>query len=128
MQQRAAAQALYNCCNRAATLGLPAVLPVTVTWPPPLPCCVAPETWPNFVDAKEAPGRCTIMYYCNTRSPTVPHVRSIVVGQRYTAVQYGAGALLVAGISLFTAGDAAGGKESSSTVTGVVLISIALVG
>ncbi len=51
-----------------------------------------------------------------------------MVGQRYTAVQYGAGGLLVAGISLFTAGDAAGGKESSSTVTGVVLISIALVG
>ncbi|PNG62305.1 Adenosine 3'-phospho 5'-phosphosulfate transporter 2, partial [Tetrabaena socialis] len=53
--------------------------------------------------------------------------RSVVVGQRYSAVQYGAGGLLVAGITLFTAGDAAGGAPNFSG-TGVALIVVALVG
>ncbi|GFR49477.1 hypothetical protein Agub_g11416, partial [Astrephomene gubernaculifera] len=50
--------------------------------------------------------------------------RSLVVGQRYSAVQYGAGGLLVAGITLFTAGDAEGAPNFSGV--GVGLIALAL--
>jgi hypothetical protein len=52
--------------------------------------------------------------------------RSMVVGQRYSALQYGAGGLLVVGITLFTAGDAEGAPNFSGT--GVALITVALVG
>ncbi|KAG2435320.1 hypothetical protein HXX76_007395 [Chlamydomonas incerta] len=52
--------------------------------------------------------------------------RSLVVGQRYSALQYGAGLLLVAGITLFTAGDAGGGAPNFSGI-GVGLIGLALV-
>ncbi|KAG2483303.1 hypothetical protein HYH03_017806 [Edaphochlamys debaryana] len=51
--------------------------------------------------------------------------RSLVVGQRYTALQYGAGGLLVVGITLFTMGDAEGAPNFSGI--GVALIAIALV-
>eukprot|EP00798_Chlamydomonas_sp_ICE-L_P002985 gene2985-12993_t len=50
--------------------------------------------------------------------------RTLVVGQRYTLAQYGAGVMLVAGIALFTSGDAAGVPNFAST--GIVLISVAL--
>ena len=51
--------------------------------------------------------------------------RTLVVGQRYTAAQYGAGVMLVAGVALFTAGDADGMPNFAPA--GVILISIALV-
>ncbi|GLI59764.1 hypothetical protein VaNZ11_001725 [Volvox africanus] len=50
--------------------------------------------------------------------------RSLVVGQRYSALQYGAGGLLVVGITLFTAGDAEGTPNFSGV--GVALIAVAL--
>ncbi|GIM06920.1 hypothetical protein Vretimale_11162 [Volvox reticuliferus] len=50
--------------------------------------------------------------------------RSLVVGQRYSALQYGAGGLLVVGITLFTAGDAEGAPNFSGI--GVALIAVAL--
>ena len=47
------------------------------------------------------------------------------MGQRYSAAQYGAGGLLVLGITLFTAGDARGAPNFSPI--GVGLITLALV-
>eukprot|EP00798_Chlamydomonas_sp_ICE-L_P005542 gene5542-4178_t len=50
--------------------------------------------------------------------------RSLIVGQKYTLAQYGAGIGLVAGIALFTSGDAAGTPNFANT--GIILISLAL--
>jgi solute carrier family 35 (adenosine 3'-phospho 5'-phosphosulfate transporter), member B3 len=51
--------------------------------------------------------------------------RTLVVGQRYSPMQYGAGIVLVLGITLFTMGDADGMPNFHPA--GVGLITIALV-
>ena len=51
--------------------------------------------------------------------------RTLVVGQHYSGTQYCAGALLVAGIALFTQGDAAG--LPNFPLAGVSLMTVALV-
>lgn len=52
-------------------------------------------------------------------------LRTLIVGRRYSGAQYGAGAVLVAGIALFTLGDASAVPEFNGI--GVLLMSLALV-
>lgn len=51
--------------------------------------------------------------------------RTLIIGQRYSLMQYGGGLILVAGISLFTMGDADG--VPNFNYAGVGLIAVALV-
>mmetsp|Transcript_11692 Transcript_11692/g.20760 ORF Transcript_11692/g.20760 Transcript_11692/m.20760 type:complete len:361 (+) Transcript_11692:119-1201(+) len=67
----------------------------------------------------------TRIVFKSSRVLPVMAFRSLVVGAKYNAAQYGAGGILVAGIALFTSADADGIPNFSWV--GIALISVALV-